>query len=80
MLFVILYNKKGGHVNPLFKVRTENGTVSHLGCNRQDLTVGFNDMRFGSAADQLDFSRNFSVARPAYLGNTIFPDIKTQNF
>ena len=33
-----------------------------------------------SAADQLDFSRNFSVARPAYLGNTIFPDIKTQNF
>lgn len=32
-----------------------------------------------SDADRLDFSQNLSVARPAYLGDRIFPDQKTQN-
>lgn len=30
--------------------------------------------------DQLDFSQNFLIARPAYLGDVIFPDQKTQHF
>lgn len=30
-------------------------------------------------ADRLDFSRNLSVARPAYLGDRLFPDQKTEN-
>lgn len=33
-----------------------------------------------SDADRLDFSQNLSVARPAYLGDRLFPDQKTQNF
>lgn len=32
-----------------------------------------------SQADRLDFSQNFSVARPQYLGDTLFPDMKTQS-
>lgn len=32
-----------------------------------------------SDADRLDFSRNLSVARPAYLGDRLFPDQKTEN-
>lgn len=32
------------------------------------------------AKDQLDFSQNFLIARPQYLGDTIFPDQKTQHF
>lgn len=32
-----------------------------------------------SDADRLDFSRNLSVARPAYPGDRIFPDQKTEN-
>lgn len=32
-----------------------------------------------SDADRLDFSQNLSVARPAYLGDRLFPDQKTQN-
>lgn len=32
-----------------------------------------------SDADRLDFSQNLSIARPAYLGDRIFPDQKTQN-
>ena len=32
-----------------------------------------------SDADRLDFSQNLSVARPAYLGDRIFPDQKTEN-
>lgn len=32
-----------------------------------------------SDADRLDFSQNLSIARPAYLGDTLFPDQKTQN-
>ena len=32
-----------------------------------------------SDADRLDFSQNFSVARPAYIGDRIFPDQKTEN-
>lgn len=31
------------------------------------------------SAERLNFSRNFAVARPTYLGDTLFPDIKTQN-
>lgn len=31
-------------------------------------------------ADQLDFSQNFLIARPSYLGDVIFPDQKTQHF
>lgn len=30
--------------------------------------------------DQLDFSQNFLIARPQYLGDVIFPDRKTQHF
>lgn len=30
--------------------------------------------------DQLDFSQNFLIPRANYLGDTIFPDQKTQNF
>jgi len=33
-----------------------------------------------SNADRLDFSQNLSVARPNYLGDRLFPDMKTQNF
>lgn len=33
-----------------------------------------------SKAEQLDFSQNFLIARPNYLGDLIFPDQKTQNF
>lgn len=29
-------------------------------------------------ADRLDFSQNYSIARPSYLGDTLFPDMKTQ--
>lgn len=29
-------------------------------------------------ADRLDFSQNYSISRPAYLGDTLFPDVKTQ--
>ena len=32
-----------------------------------------------SDADRLDFSQNLSVSRPAYLGDRLFPDQKTQN-
>lgn len=32
-----------------------------------------------SQADRLDFSQNFSIARPNYLGDTLFPDVKTQS-
>ena len=32
-----------------------------------------------SDADRLDFSQNISVARPAYLGDRLFPDQKTEN-
>ena len=32
-----------------------------------------------SQADRLDFSQNFSIARPQYLGDTLFPDMKTQS-
>ncbi len=32
-----------------------------------------------SDADRLDFSRNLSISRPAYLGDRIFPDQKTEN-
>ena len=32
-----------------------------------------------SDPERLDFSQNFSVARPAYLGDRLFPDTKTQN-
>lgn len=32
-----------------------------------------------SNADRLEFSQNISVARPAYIGDRIFPDQKTQN-
>ena len=32
-----------------------------------------------SDSDRLDFSQNLSVARPAYLGDRIFPDQKTEN-
>lgn len=32
-----------------------------------------------SDADRLDFSQNLSVARPAYIGDRIFPDQKTEN-
>lgn len=32
-----------------------------------------------SDADRLDFSQNLSVARPAYLGDRLFPDQKTEN-
>lgn len=32
-----------------------------------------------SDADRLDFSRNLSIARPAYLGDRLFPDQKTEN-
>lgn len=31
-----------------------------------------------SQTDRLEFSQNYSVARPAYLGDTLFPDVKTQ--
>lgn len=29
--------------------------------------------------DRLDFSQNLSIARPAYLGDRLFPDTKTEN-
>lgn len=32
-----------------------------------------------SQADRLDFSQNLSIARPAYLGDRLFPDQKTEN-
>lgn len=32
-----------------------------------------------SDAERLDFSQNLSVARPAYIGDRIFPDQKTEN-
>lgn len=32
-----------------------------------------------SDADRLDFSQNLSIARPAYLGDRLFPDQKTEN-
>lgn len=32
-----------------------------------------------SNADRLDFSRNLTIARPAYLGDRLFPDQKTEN-
>ncbi len=32
-----------------------------------------------SDADRLEFSQNISVSRPAYIGDRIFPDQKTQN-
>lgn len=31
------------------------------------------------ASDRLDFSQNLSIARPAYLGDRLFPDQKTEN-
>lgn len=37
-------------------------------------------LRMCSQAEQLDFSQNFLIARPNYLGDLIFPDQKTQNF
>jgi len=33
-----------------------------------------------SDAERLDFSQNLSIARPNYLGDTLFPDQKTQHF
>lgn len=36
-------------------------------------------LRLISDADRLDFSRNLSITRPAYLGDRLFPDQKTQN-
>lgn len=33
-----------------------------------------------SQSEQLDFSQNFLISRPNYLGDVIFPDRKTQNF
>ena len=32
-----------------------------------------------SDAERLEFSQNLSVARPAYIGDRIFPDQKTEN-
>ena len=32
-----------------------------------------------SDADRLDFSQTLSVTRPAYIGDRIFPDQKTEN-
>lgn len=32
-----------------------------------------------SSAERLEFSQNLSVARPAYIGDRIFPDQKTEN-
>lgn len=32
-----------------------------------------------SDADRLDFSQNLAIARPAYLGDRLFPDRKTEN-
>lgn len=32
-----------------------------------------------SNTDRLDFSQNLSIARPAYMGDRLFPDQKTQN-
>ena len=37
-------------------------------------------LRMLSQAEQLDFSQNFLIPRPNYIGDTIFPDHKTQNF
>ncbi len=37
-------------------------------------------LRMQSQAEQLDFSQNFLIPRANYLGDTIFPDRKTQNF
>ena len=37
-------------------------------------------LRMLSQAEQLDFSQNFLIPRPNYIGDTIFPDRKTQNF
>lgn len=37
-------------------------------------------LRMMSQAEQLDFSQNFLIPRANYLGDTIFPDQKTQNF
>lgn len=34
--------------------------------------------RIASDAELLDFSQNFSVVRPNYMGSTLFPDQKTQ--
>ena len=30
-----------------------------------------------SQADRLDFSQNYGIARPNFLGDTLFPDVKT---
>ena len=32
-----------------------------------------------SQADRLDFSQNYGISRPNFLGDTLFPDIKTQS-
>ena len=32
-----------------------------------------------SQADRLDFSQNYGIARPNFLGDTLFPDVKTQS-
>lgn len=32
-----------------------------------------------SSAERLEFAQNLSVARPAYIGDRIFPDQKTAN-
>lgn len=32
-----------------------------------------------SDKDRIDFAQNFSVNRPAYLGDRLFPDVKTEN-
>ena len=37
-------------------------------------------LRMLSQAEQLDFSQNFLIPRPNYIGDAIFPDRKTQNF
>ena len=37
-------------------------------------------LRMLPQAEQLDFSQNFLIPRPNYIGDTIFPDRKTQNF
>lgn len=35
-------------------------------------------LRMLSQAEQLDFSQNFLIPRPNYIGDTIFPDRKTR--
>lgn len=37
-------------------------------------------LRMLPVTEQLDFSQNFLIARPNYLGDVIFPDQKTQHF